>query len=400
MFVIIFDGSGAGRLGGTEMFDFEFHNPVRIVFGRGREKEIGRLLAADGIGRVLLVTGMGSVGRSGLYDRVTASLVASGVDFTDYSGVAANPVLSHVVTGIARARKDKVEAVLAVGGGSVIDEAKTIAAGIFHDGEVWDFFIGRDEIKKALPVYTILTLAATGSEMNRNAVITNTDTRQKYSISSDHLYPRLSILNPELTFTVPPDHSVYGAVDAIAHVIEAYFTKEPGTRLQDRLVESIILTVMESVETVLETPEDYDARATFMWAATLALNGLTPAGVGPYAFPNHMIEHALSAIYNIPHGAGLAVVIPAWMKWHAPRNREQHERFARKIFGRRTAEEGITALEDWLKKIGAPVRLKEVGIPASSIPEIAANAAGLAKVWGIEEPYCARVIEGILINAV
>ncbi len=381
------------------MFDFEFHNPTRILFGRGRENETGGELAADGVKRALLVSGRGSAERSGVLGRVRGSLAAAGVDAVEHPGVVANPVLPHALEGIALAREAGVDAVLAVGGGSVIDEAKTIACGIFHQGDIWDLFRGRAEVKRALPVYTVLTLAAAGSEMNKNAVITNPATRQKYSVSSKHLFPRLSILNPELTFTVPADHTAYGAVDAIAHVLEAYFTKKPGTRLQDRLVEAIVLTVMENTEKAIAAPDDYGARAALMWAATLALNGLTPAGAGPYGFPNHMIEHAMSAMFDIPHGAGLAVVLPAWMRWHAERNPEQHVRFARKIFGRDTAEEGIAALEEWFVRIGAPVRLAGVDIAAERVPEIAENAAGLARVWGIGEEYPAAVIEEILARA-
>jgi len=382
------------------MFDFDFHNPTRVFFGRGRHTAIGGIIADDRVSRVLLVSGNGSARKSGILGEIAESLTAAGVTFVEHGGVESNPILSHVLAGVELARREKIDAMLAVGGGSVIDEAKAIAAGVVLDGDLWDCFTRKAEVAAALPVYTILTLAATGSEMNRNAVITNSDTRRKYSISSEHLFPRLSILNPELTFTVPPDYSAYGAVDAIAHVIEAYFTKRPGTRLQDRLVESIILTVMETTETILAKPDDYDARATFMWAATLALNGLTPAGVGPYAFPNHMIEHSLSALYNIPHGAGLAIVIPAWMKWHQDKNPEQYSRFAEQIFGLQDAGKGIDALEKWFKKIGAPIRLAEVGIPAEDIPAISANAFELAKVWGIGEAYHLGAIKDILARAV
>jgi hypothetical protein len=281
----------------------------------------------------------------------------------------------------------------------VLDEAKAIAVGAAADRDVWDFFIGA-RVEKALPVFTILTLAATGSEMNGNAVVTNEETRQKYNISSPHVYPRVSILNPELTHSVPLDYTAYGAVDAIAHVIEGYFTKEPGTRLQDRLVEGIIKTVLETTELIMQEPAHAKARASFMWTATLALNGLTPAGIGPYSFPNHMIEHSLSALYNIPHGAGLAIVMPAWLKWYLPENPSQFERFAREVFGLTSAAEGIAALENWFASLKAPTRLAQAGIPAADIDRIAANAAELATLWGISGTYTREPISDILRLAV
>ena len=381
------------------MFDFTFHNPSRIIFGTGKEALIGEELSAAGIKRVLLVYGRNSVVKSGLLDRVMASLKAGNVAWILYGGVDSNPLLAHTRDGVTLAKQEKVEAVLAVGGGSVLDEAKAIAVGALADEDVWQFFIGR-EVERALPLFTILTLAATGSEMNGNAVITNAETRQKYSISSIHVYPKVSILNPALTHSVPLDYTAYSAVDAIAHVIEGYFTKQPGTHLQDRLVEGIIRTVIESTDQIMAEPDHAKARATFMWTATLALNGLTPAGIGEHNFPNHMIEHALSAIYNIPHGAGLSIVMPAWMKWYLPKNTSQFDRFAREIFGLDSAEAGIDALEQWFVAIKSPVRLHEVKIPATDIEAIAANAEGLARQWGIGEIYPKETLAEILRLAV
>ena len=199
---------------------------------------------------------------------------------------------------------------------------------------------------------------------------------------------------------MPLNYTAYSAVDAITHVCEGYFTKQPGTRLQDRLVEGIIKTVRETTELIMAEPTHAKARASFMWAATLALNGLTPAGVGKYSFPNHMIEHALSAIYNIPHGAGLSIVMPAWMKWYCPQNPDQFARFAREIFGLDSGEAGIAALEQWFIKIKSPVRLHEVGILATDIEAIAKNAHGLARQWGIAELYPQETIAEILRLAV
>jgi hypothetical protein len=381
------------------MYNFEFHNPTRIIFGRDQEESIGAVLKVAGLAKVLLVYGSQSVQQSGLLDRVKANLGRSAVSFVEFGGVVSNPVLSHTRKGVALAKAEKVDAVLAVGGGSVLDEGKAIAVGALAAGDVWQFFTGT-AVTAALPIYTILTLAATGSEMNGNSVVTNEETKQKYNISSPFIYPRVSILNPQLTCSVPPDYSSYGAVDAIAHVIEAYFTKKPGSRLQDRLVESIVKTVIASHNVIHKNPDNYEARAEFMWAATLALNGLTPTGVGDYAFPNHMLEHPLSALYNVAHGAGLAIVMPAWMRWYSRQHPVQFERFADKIFGVKGAEAGINALEKWFQEIGAPVRLQDAGIAGGDIALIAANAADLAKLWGIGAVYTKGVIAEILALAV
>ncbi len=382
------------------MFDFTFHNPTKIIFGAGKEALIGAELNAAGITRVLLVYGRNSVVKSGLLDRVLASLKAGNITCSQYGGVDSNPLISHTREGVALAKREKVEAILAVGGGSVIDESKAIAVGALSDTDVWDFFVGK-EVERALPVFTILTLAATGSEMNGNSVVTNADTRQKYNIASPHVYPKVSILNPELTHSVPLSYTAYSAVDAICHVIEGYFTKQPGTHLQDRLVEGIIKTVIETTDDlIMADPGHAQARASFMWAATLALNGLTPAGIGEYSFPNHMIEHAMSAIYNIPHGAGLSIVMPAWMKWYLARNPGQFERFAKEIFELDSGIAGIAALEQWFVTIKSPVRLHEVKIPAADIEAIAENAEGLARQWGIGDLYPRETIAEILRLAV
>jgi len=382
------------------MFDFTFQIPTKIIFGRGKETCIGGELKAAGVNRVLFVHGRESIKRTGLFERVADSLDKNNIGYIEFGGVASNPVLSHTREGVEMAKSEQMDAVLAVGGGSVLDESKAIAVGAKAYDDVWNYFIGK-EISAALPVFDIMTLAATGSEMNPYAVITNEETKQKYNISSPFVYPRVSILNPELTCTVPLDYSAYGAVDAIAHVIEAYFTKaHMGPRLLDRLVENIIRTIIDTTDIIMQEPDNYEARSEFMWAATLALNGITTAGVQSYSFPNHMMEHSLSALYNIAHGAGLAIIIPAWMKWFAPRNSSQFERFAREVFGVIDVESGIRALEQWFVEIKAPIRFRDAGIPEDEIGRIAENAVGLATRWGIEKTYTRETIADILALAV
>lgn len=381
------------------MNDFSYYNPTKIEFGRGKEKKIGEYIKEAGYDNVLLVYGMGSIKKSSLYDDVVTSLVKSGIAYEELDGVVSNPLLSRVNDGIKIAKEKKVQAVLGVGGGSVADSVKAIAAGAKYEGDVWDFFIQKAQITDALPVFTVMTLAATASEMNGNSVIMNDETKQKYSISSVLVNPVLSVINPELMATVTKDYLAYSAVDAIAHSIEVYFTASSHPNFNSRIVESIIKSIMETTEILIDDPQNYEARGEFAWVATQALNGLTPAGTAGGSFPNHMIEHSLSALYNVAHGAGLSIVIPAWMKWYKEQNLPQFERFAKEVFGLDSAEEGIKALENWFAKIGSPVRLADAGIPREGIEDLAENATETAVLWGMGSDYNKDIIIDILNKA-
>lgn len=383
------------------MQPFIFHNPTKIVFGPNTVNKVGKSAAGYGK-KALLVFGQNSIKRTGVYDQVTSSLQAAGVSWIDHAGVKSNPVLSHVNAGIALAKQHQVDVVVAVGGGSVLDEAKAICAGALTDGDVWDFFCDKAQIEQALPLVTVLTLAATGSEMNSGGVVTNEETQQKFNLGSPHLFPKVSILDPCLTYTVPLDYTAYSAVDAISHLIEGYFTSEdPSTPLQDRFVEGLIQTIIESTEQILVQPDHPDARATMMWAATWALNGLSTAGIGVYGFPNHMIEHSLSALYDVAHGAGLSIVIPGWMAYKAEQQPAKFAQFAQRVFGcsegdeQAQAQAGIVALKEWFAKIGSPVTLEAGGVPEDDIGAIADNATMLAEKWGLTE-YSSDVIASIL----
>ncbi len=386
------------------MQNFTFWNPTRIVFGKDTVAQIGK--HAQVYGRTaLLVYGRSSIKASGLYDVVVRSLSEAGISFVDFGGVRSNPVLSHVRQGVELAKSKTVDLIVAVGGGSVIDEAKAIAAGARTEGEVWDFFIDKAVVQDALPVLTVLTLAATASEMNSGGVVTNEETRQKFNINSPLLFPKVSILDPTVTFSVPADYTAYSAADAICHMLEGYFTgKDTAIPLQDSMVESLIKTIMTSTRAILKNPCDYDARATMMWSASLAFNGLTTAGIGPYGFPNHMIEHSLSALYDIAHGAGLAIVLPAWMQFAAERDPDKVARFARRVFAVQedsdadAAEKGVQALKEWLKSIGCPISLRDAGIDGDNIPRIAQNATMLAHKWRLSD-YTEAVITEILRRA-
>ena len=381
------------------MDNFSFYNPTRIEFGKDKEQRVGQILAEYGARKVLLTYGSERIKQGGLFATVTRSLAAQGIAFVECGGIVSNPVISKVREAIATARAEQVDAVLSVGGGSVLDSAKAIAAGTAYAGDVWELFIGKGRIEAALPVFAILTLAATGSEMNSGAVVTNEATKEKFAIDSVHCFPKVSIVNPALMNTVSRDYLVYSAADIIAHSIEGYFTATVQPKIQSRLVESVISTVIETTEQLLADPQNYDARAEFAWAATLALNGITYAGTAGFGYPNHMIEHALSALFNVPHGAGLSVVMPAWMKWYHDRNPAQFERFARQIFGLKTAEEGIAALEQWFDKIGTPTRLSQLGITQADLPAILDNLQGNAQWFGLAETYTPEVLTEILKRA-
>jgi len=250
-----------------------------------------------------------------------------------------------------------------------------------------------------MDVYTIVTLSAAASEMNGNSVITNETTKQKYSIGSKHLNPKLSIVNPELMMSVSKEYLAYSASDIIAHAIETYFTATDHPHFQSRLVESIVKSIIELTDRLMEYPNDYDARAEFAWVSSQALNGLTTSGTGGGNFPNHMIEHSLSALFNIPHGAGLSIVVPAWMSWYKEKNKAQFERFAKEVFGKNSAEEGITMLKRWYGTIGTPITLAQANIPKEKIPDISQNAYELGVVWGMGEIYSVKDIKAILENA-
>ncbi|WP_314301082.1 iron-containing alcohol dehydrogenase [Campylobacter showae] len=376
------------------MFDFTFHNPVKIEFGRGKERNIGLYMREFNAKRTLLIYGSDRIKKDGLFDKVTASLKENGIEFIELGGVVSNPVLSKVYEGIELARRFNADSVLSVGGGSCLDSAKAIAAGALYEGDVWDFFTGKDP-SRALKIFDIITLAATGSEMNSGAVVTNEATKQKFAIHGDVLYPLISVVNPQLQASVSREYLVYSAADIIAHSIEGYFTAKVQPDIINLYIEANIKTVMKTTEILLTDPDNYDARAEFAWAATMALNGLTYVGTHGYSYPNHMLEHAMSAVVNCAHGAGLAVIMPAWMKWYKSRNLGAFERFAREIFGVNSADEGIAAFKAWLSKIGAPVSLKVVGIEDETLEEVVNLAHDYAVNWRKDKLYTKENIKAI-----
>ena len=376
------------------MFDFTFHNPTRIEFGRGKERNIGLYMREFDAKRTLLIYGSERIKKDGLFDTVAASLKENGIEFIELGGVVSKPVLSKVYEGIELARKFNADSVLSVGGGSCLDSAKAIAAGALYEGDVWDFFTGKDP-SRALKIFDVITLAATGSEMNSGAVVTNEATKQKFAIHGNVLYPLVSVVNPQLQASISREYLVYSAADIIAHSIEGYFTAKVQPDIINLYIEANIKTVMKTTEILLAGPDNYDARAEFAWAATMALNGLTYVGTHGYSYPNHMLEHAMSAVVNCAHGAGLAVIMPAWMKWYKSRNLSAFERFAREIFGASSADEGIAAFKAWLSKIGAPVSLKAVGIEGETLEEVVNLAYDYAANWRKDKLYTKENIKEI-----
>lgn len=382
------------------MKDFTFYNPTRIEFGKGKEGNIGQYVKEFGVGSVLILYGSDRIKKDGLFSRVTASLEEQVIGFESVGGVISNPVISHVRGAVKVVKDNKLQGIVAVGGGSVADSAKAIAAGANYDGDVWDFFIGKAVVKDAIPVFTIMTLAATGSEMNSVGVVTNDETHVKNFVGSPLLFPKVSVINPELMATVTPDYLAYSAVDIFAHCLDLYFTAKQFPEFTAALIENILLTVMRTTRALMDNPDDYDARGEFAWASTMALNGNTFVGVAGNSFDTHMIEHAMGALYNVPHGAGLAVVLPAWMQAIKNENPGRFERFAKNIFGATDADAGITKLTEWFSSIGAPVTFAEAGLSAEDVDPIAENAFGNAKLWGMDKMYSKERIAEVLKLAV
>jgi alcohol dehydrogenase YqhD (iron-dependent ADH family) len=359
------------------MENFVFQNATRIVFGRGVEEAVGRETAAMAK-RVLLHYGGKSVKASGLLDRVRARLAGAGVAFEELGGVAPNPRLSLVREGIGLCRKHRLEAILAVGGGSVIDSAKAIAIGVPHAGEVWEFYTRKAEVKESLPVGVVLTIPAAGSESSNGSVITNEEGWYKKDAGAECMRPRFAIMDPVLTMTLPAYQTACGAADIMAHVMERYFTRVKAVDLTDRLCEAVLRTIIRNVPIVLAKSDDYDARAEIMWAGTVAHNDLLSTGrIGDWA--THMIEHEVSGIYDVAHGAGLAVIFPAWMTYVLRHDVDRFARFATRVFdaehdyasSERTALEGIRRLRAFWKGIGLPGTLSEMGVGADRLDEMA-----------------------------
>ncbi|MBY6271410.1 MAG: NADH-dependent alcohol dehydrogenase [Caldibacillus debilis] len=359
------------------MDSFVFQNPTKLIFGRGQIQALRDEIPKYGK-KLLLVYGGGSIKRNGLYDEVMQILKEIGAEVFELPGVEPNPRITTVRKGVDICKKEKIEFLLAVGGGSVIDCTKAIAAGAMYEGDPWDIVVKKAKPEAALPLGTVLTLAATGSEMNSGSVITNWETKEKYGWGSPLVYPKFSILDPVYTFTVPRDQTVYGIVDMMSHVFEHYFHHAANTPLQDRFCESLLTTIMETAPKLVDDLENYEYRETILYCGTMALNGMVQMGYrGDWA--THNIEHAVSAAFDIPHGGGLAILFPNWMKHVLPVNPQRFKQLAVRVFGvdpaNKTDEEagleGIERLREFWNSLGAPSRLRDYGIGEKDLPLLA-----------------------------
>ena len=363
------------------MNNFTFYSPTYFVFGKEEENNVGKYVKRFGGTKVLIHYGGGSVVRTGLLDRVKASLTGEGLTFVELGGVKPNPRSGLVYEGIELCRKEKVDFVLAVGGGSTIDSSKAIAAGTVYEGDFWDFYCGK-QVTKALPVGTILTIAAAGSEGSPDSVITKEEGMFKRGATGEGLRPAFSILNPALTQTLPPYQTACGITDIMAHLFERYFTNTKDVEVTDRVIEGLLMTMIHEGPKVIENPNDYQARANIMWAGMMAHNNC--CGVGrDQDWASHDLEHELSALYDCAHGAGLAVVFPAWMEYNMNHDVMRFAQVANRVWGcamdfqhpEVTAKAGIQAFRTFLKSIGMPQTMAELGGKEEDIPYLAHTAA-------------------------
>jgi len=359
------------------MDNFNFYSPTEFIFGKDVEKDVGKKIKALGAKKVLLHYGGGSIKKSGLYDVVVKALKEENIDTIELGGVKPNPVDALVYKGIALAKENDVDFVLAVGGGSVIDSAKAIAAGVYYDGDFWDFYDRKAGIENALPVGVILTIPAAGSEGSSATVITKEDEGLKRGTGSDLLRPKFAFINPERTYTLPQWHTSAGIVDMISHIFERYLSKTKDVILTDRLMEATLISIMEAAKKIMDDLNDYEARATICWAGTIAHNGIL--GVGrDEDWMTHGLEHELSALYDMTHGAGLAVMFPAYMEFVMDEDIDRFYRLATLVFKvpenhfdkRKVALEGIERLRAFYRSIKMPVTLEEADAKKEDIPKL------------------------------
>lgn len=360
------------------MNNFTFFSPTKFVFGRGVESRTGELCKQFGGTKVLLVYGGGSVVKSGLLGRVEASLTEAGIKYVEFGGIQPNPIDTKVYEGIELVRKEGIDFILPVGGGSAIDTAKAIAVGVPYQGDFWDFYVGKAKVTSALPVATVLTIPAAGSEGSGDSVITKTDGMNKLGLGSEHMRPKFSIMNPEITMTLPANQTAYGIVDMMAHIFERYFTNTREVEVTDRVAEGLLIAIINEAKKVMADPQNYEARANIMWSGTIAHNGL--CGVGRQEdWMTHCMEHEVSGLNDkVAHGAGLAVIFPAWMTFMAKHNPYKGAQLAERVFGieaKGTEEEralkGIEKLKEFfVGTLKMPKTLRELGFEAKDIDEL------------------------------
>lgn len=372
------------------MKNFSFYSPTMIKFGRGSIINLQKLVEGR-YKRVLLHYGGGSIKKNVIYKQTMEQLNAAGVQVFELGGVKPNPALSRVREGVRLAKENNIDLVLAVGGGSVIDSAKAIALGAMSDSDIWDFFLGKESVEKALPVGVVLTIPATGSEASMGSVVTNYDERQKLAVNHDLLRPVFAIMDPEYSMTLPKEQTFSGVMDILSHIFERYFTNTENVELTDRLSEATIKTVINNAYILLKNPDDYNARAEIMLAGTIAHNGILGMGRED-DWASHQLGHQLSALYGATHGETLGVIFPAWMKYVYRENLDIFNKFAVNIFGvsafgntrEHVALEGIRRFEEFLKKIGLPRTLTEAGLPTNEFERMADLAVSMGSFGALK----------------
>ncbi len=350
--------------------DFTYYTPTKVVFGNDAETQVGSLIQEQNCKKVLVHYGSGSAIRSGLLDRIIDSLERANIGHVLLGGVVPNPRLSKVHEGIELGRKEGIDFILAVGGGSVIDSAKAIGYGLFHGGEVWDFYCQKRSITGCMPIGAVLTIAAAGSEMSNSAVITNEDGDLKRGTNSEYSRPKFAILNPLLTYTLPTYQTMSGAVDIMMHTIERYFQSGDSMHLTDEIAEGLLRTVVHFARILKDKPDDYEGRANLMWASSLSHNGLTGAGNSARGdWAPHQLEHELGGMFDVAHGAGIAAIWGTWARYVYMSKPERFARFGEKVFAvkqtgdaDKDALAAIVAMENFFRSIGMPTNLKELGI--------------------------------------
>ncbi len=352
------------------MLNFEYYTPTKVVFGKNAEAQVGRLVKEQNCKKVLVHYGSGSAKKSGLLDRIFDSLRAEGIDFVSLGGVVPNPRLSKVYEGIDLCKKENVDFILAVGGGSVIDSAKAIGYGLANDCDVWDLYSQKATPKGAAPVGAVLTIAAAGSEMSNSSVITNEEGWLKRSCNTDYIRCKFAVMNPELTYTLPKYQTASGCTDILMHTMERFFSLEKHTELTDRLCEGLLRTVMRNAKILMTDPQNYDARAEIMWAGSLSHNGLTGCGTGGGDWAPHQLEHELGGMFDVAHGAGLAAVWGSWARYVYRTDVARFAQFAVNVMGvtndfrdpEAVALAGIEAMENFYREIEMPTSIHEMGI--------------------------------------
>lgn len=375
------------------MENFKIYNPTTLHFGKDVIQQLATVIKGYGK-RVLLVYGKESIKKNGIYDHVIAQLNMTGAEVFEYKGIKSNPIVEDVDAAAQLGRKEKVDMILAVGGGSVIDSAKAIAVAIPVQHSAWDFYINKVKPQKAVPLIAILTLAATGTEMNMFAVVQNQQDGHKFGYGHPLMYPAHSFLDPAYTFSVPRDYTAYGIADLIAHCLENYFGAGDAS-LTDRFIFSIISEAVDYAPKVLAEPRNYEYRAAIMYAATAALNGMTSYGKGIGDWGVHSFGHVLSLLYDIPHGASLSIVYPAWLKFHLEKLDAKINKFGLSVFGTRNAADAIMALEQFFSSISCPVNLAQAGIGSDKKPEIL-KALIHNKVEGVHQKFNPKQLESLL----